>query len=160
MNILIGTVLLAVVAALLWRRLDVAQLSEAQANTLRTLKVNMPRLAVALIGAGFFATLMPADLVSAYLGAGAGLWAIPTALILGILTPGGAFVSFALAAAALQVGATPPALMTYIAAWALMAFTKVITEELALLGARFILLRVAVSWPLPLVLGFAASALL
>lgn len=159
MNILIGTVVLAVLAAAVWGKLGTdARRAEAYAGVTRMLIFNGPRVLVALIGAGLFAELLPQETVRQYLGDTSGFQGVALGMILGILTPGGAFVSFALAAAALQAGATAPAMMSYLTAWALFGLTKLMAEELALLGPRFILHRVAVSLPLPLIVGGLALA--
>ena len=68
-------------------------------------------------------------------------------------------MSFALAAGAMQAGATAPAKMSYLSAWALFSLTKVMAEELALLGPRFILARFAISFPVPLLVGSIALVL-
>ncbi|MEM8630396.1 MAG: permease [Pseudomonadota bacterium] len=159
MNILIGTVVLAVLAAWVWARLETgSRRAEAMAGVRRMLIFNTPRVLVALIGAGLFAELLPEEVVRQYLGDTSGFKGVLLGMGLGILTPGGAFVSFALAAGAIKAGATAPAMMSYLTAWALFALTKVMAEELALLGPRFILTRFAVSFPLPLIVGSMALA--
>jgi len=154
MNILIGTLVLAVLAAWTWRRLGTdARRAEAYAGVRKMLLNNTPRLVVALMSAGLFAELLPQEVVRQYLGDTSGFGGVALGMALGILTPGGAFVSFALAAGAMKAGATGPALMAYITAWALFSLTKMMAEEMALLGPGFIAKRVAVSFPIPLIVG-------
>lgn len=160
MNILIGTLVLAALAIWVWRRLETdARRARAYAGVMRMLRTNTPRLVIALISAGLFAELLPEEVVRQYLGDTSGFGGVALGMALGILTPGGAFVSFALAAGAMQAGATPPALMAYITAWALFAITKLMAEELALLGPGFILRRVAISLPVPMIVGGIALLL-
>ncbi len=157
MNIVIGTVVLMALAAWVWRRLGTdARRQAAYAGVLRMLRLNLPRLVVALISAGLFAELLPESLVRAYLGDTAGFKGLFLGAALGVLTPGGAFVSFALAAGAMQAGAATPALVAYIVAWALLSLTKVVAEEMAFLGWRFALIRMAIAAPLPLIAGSVA----
>ncbi|MEO1700602.1 MAG: permease [Pseudomonadota bacterium] len=160
MNILIGTIVLALMAGWFWQKLETDERrAEAYSGVRRMLINNAPRLLVALVSAGLFAELLPEEVVRQYLGDTSGFKGVALGMMLGILTPGGAFVSFALAAGATQAGATAPAMMSYLTAWALFAITKVMAEELALLGARFIVTRFAVSIPLPLLVGGIALAL-
>lgn len=160
MNILIGTVVLGFLAAWVWGRLETADRRRQALDGVRRMAVtNLPRLMVALVSAGLFAELLPEETVRQYLGDTSGFRGVLLGAALGVLTPGGAFVSFALAAGAMAAGATTPAMMAYVTGWALFAVTKMIGEELALLGPRFIALRVAVSFPVPLIVGGVALAL-
>jgi len=157
MNIVIGTLVLMALAAWVWRKLETTDRQQAAlAGVWRMVRFNLPRLVVALVSAGLFAELLPGDIVRQYLGDTSGLSGVLLGAALGVLTPGGAFVAFALAAGAVGAGATDPALIAYIAAWSLFALTKVITEELAFLGAPFILTRAAISFPLPVLAGSVA----
>lgn len=157
MNILIGTIALVTLAGWIWRRLETdANRSAAYAGVLGMLKLNLPRMVLALISAGLFAELLPESLVRTYLGDTAGLKGVALGTVLGVVTPGGAFVSFALAAGAMSAGAAMPAMIAYVTAWALFALTKLMAEELAFLGLWFILARVAISAPIPLIVGSVA----
>ncbi len=154
MNILIGTIVLMALAGWVWRKLETdARRQLAIAGLLRMIKTNLPRLVVALISAGLFAELLPEEIVRQYLGDTSGFQGVLLGMIFGLLTPGGVFVSFALAAGALQAGATEPSMIAYLTAWGLFAFTKVITEEMAFLGPRFIATRIALTFPIPLIAG-------
>lgn len=159
MNIVIGTIALFVLAQWLWRRLESG---DDRAQALRGVRhlaiVNGPRVIVALISAGLFAELLPEQVVRTHLGDTSGITGVLIGMALGVLTPGGAFVSFALAAGAMKAGATEAAMVAYITAWALFAFTKVIAEELAILGPRFILARISVTFALPFLAGMLAMA--
>lgn len=160
MNILIGTLALMALAGWVWRRLGTdANRQAAYAGVRRMIINNLPRVVVALISAGLFAELLPEEVVRQYLGDTSGFQGVLLGSALGVLTPGGAFVSFALAAGAMQAGATTPAMIAYLTAWSLFALTKVITEELAFLGPGFLLRRVAVTLPIPLIAGSVALLL-
>lgn len=157
MNIVIGTLVLMALAGWVWRRLETeARRQEAYAGVWRMVVTNTPRLLVALISAGLFAELLPEEVVRQYLGDTSGFQGVLLGTFLGVVTPGGAFVSFALAAGAMQAGATMPAMMAYLTAWSLFALTKVIAEEMAFLGPGFVLRRVLVTLQIPLVVGSAA----
>lgn len=154
MNILIGTIVLFALAVWVWKLLKTEERrGEAYASVRRMMISNLPRMVVALISAGLFAELLPEETVRQYLGDTSGFQGVLLGVVLGILTPGGAFVSFALAAGALAAGATAPSMVSYVTAWALFSLTKMMAGEMALLGPGFIAKRVGVSFPIPLIVG-------
>ena len=157
MNIIIGTIVLAMLAGWLWRKLETEERrSVAVARVKHMTWMNLPRVILALISAGLFAELLPEEIVRAYLGDTAGFSGVLLGAVLGIVTPGGAFVSFALAAGAMTAGAALPAIIAYLTSWSLLSITKVLAEELAFLGGRFILTRYVFCLPLPVLTGAAA----
>lgn len=159
MNIVIGTLVLMGLAGWVWRRLQTGEnRAMAIAGVRRMIVTNLPRLMVALVSAGLFAELLPEQVVDRYLGDTSGLSGVLLGAALGVVTPGGAFVSFALAAGAMNAGATQPAMVAYLTAWSLFSLTKMVAEELAFLGPRFILARAAVSLPVPVIAGSIALA--
>ncbi|GAA6180472.1 hypothetical protein NBRC116594_19100 [Shimia sp. NS0008-38b] len=154
MNIVIGTLVLGLLAAWVWQKLETnSHRQDALRTVRRMVRSNLPRLVIALITAGLLAELLPANIVQHYLGHTSGLNGLLIACALGMLTPGGGFVSFALAAGALKAGAATPTMIAYLLAWSQFSLTKVIAEELIFLGPRFILTRVAVTFPIPLLIG-------
>jgi uncharacterized membrane protein YraQ (UPF0718 family) len=160
MNILIGSVLIGAAAVWLWWRLPNAEWRRASyLAAFDTFMFTAPRVLVALLGAGFFAELLPEDQVRGWLGTEAGIMAILLAIALGPLTPGGAFVSFAIAAAALKAGAAPVAAIAYVTSWALFSTTKIIAYELSYMGRRATVTRIMVSLPVPFVVAGLAYLL-
>ncbi|MEM8730243.1 MAG: hypothetical protein AAGF79_10010 [Pseudomonadota bacterium] len=160
MNILIGSILLLALAAWFYAKLGKDRRPEAFAATRDTLAFTLPRIVVALIGAGLFAELLPDERVEALFGREGGWAGIGLATVLGPLTPGGAFVSFAIGAAALKAGASVPAVLTYVTAWSLFSVTKLLTYEMPIMTARVMWLRVALSWPIPFLVGAVSLYLL
>ena len=157
MNIIIGTIVLFALAGYLWQKLETPERrNHAIASAINTMRGNIPRICVALIGAAYFAELLPQEFIERTLGDAAGARAIFLGTLLGVLTPGGAFVSFALAAAAFQAGASATAMVSYLSAWALFGITKMMAEELAIMGPGFIFTRIAVSFPIPVVVGYVS----
>jgi len=157
MNIVIGTIALWALALFMARKLGAAGLlGEALATARFMLGFTGARLVVALLGAGFVAELLPEELIRQSFGQHAGLTGIALAVALGPITPGGAFVSFAVGAAALKAGATPAPVVAYVTSWSLFALTKFVAYELPLVGRTPALARVAVSWPIPFVIGALA----
>lgn len=160
MNILIGTIVITALAIALWWRLPNAEWRNAAYQaTIQTLAFTLPRILVALLGAGFVAELLPTEHVQALFGKQSGMFGILLAAIMGPITPGGAFVSFAIGAAALKAGAATAQVLTYVTAWALFSLTKILAYELPFLGRQTALIRIAICLPVPFYLGFAAQLL-
>lgn len=154
MNILIGTLLIGAGAVWLWARLpDRAWRVEAYRASFHTFLFTAPRVLVALLGAGFFAELLPEAQVRQLLGTEAGVSAVLLAIAAGPITPGGAFVSFAIAAAALRAGADPVAAVAYVVSWSLFSTTKIFAYEVSFMGRQATIARLAVSLPVPFVVA-------
>lgn len=156
MNIIIGTVLLWGLAWLLLRRLrntTPQHIAPVMARAKATMLFMIPRIFVGLVGAGFLAELLPVDQIEQYFGADSGMAGVLLASVLGAMTPGGPFVAFAIGASALKAGAGWAPLMAYVTAWSVMNLNRSFAYELPLMGRRFLLIRSAVSLPLPLILG-------
>lgn len=160
MNILIGTVLIGAGALWLWLQLPNEEWRKASYRaSLDTFLFTAPRVIVAVLGAGFFAELLPEDQVRQLLGSEAGITGVLLAIALGPLTPGGAFVSFAIGAAALKAGASPVAAIAYVTSWSLFSTTKIFAYELSFMGRQATMVRIIVSLPIPFVIAGIASLL-
>lgn len=110
----------------------------------------VPRLAIGIIGSGFLAALLPAELVRTWLGPDAGVIGLVIATGAGAITPGGPVVGFAIGASALKSGAGLAMVVAYVTAWALFALQRLFIWEVAAMPARVVWLRVAVSLPFPI----------
>lgn len=154
MNILIGTILIGGGAVWLWFLLggDVAR-SKAYAGTLDTLLFTAPRILMALLGAAYFAEILPEEDMRRLFGAEAGLMGVLLAVALGPVSPGGAFVAFAIAAAALKAGAGEAAALGYVTSWSLYSLAKLLAYELPIMGRDVTLVRVAVCLPVPFIVA-------
>lgn len=160
MNILIGTGFLGAVALWLYWQLPNAEWRRASfANAWRMARFTAPRIVVALLGAGFFAELLPPEQVRAVFGEGAGLSGVLLAIALGPLTPGGAFVSFAVGAAALKAGATSSMVVTYVTSWSLFSASRFLAYELPLMGRQQAFRRLLLCLPVPFVVAGAAHVI-
>nr|WP_321524948.1 hypothetical protein [uncultured Cohaesibacter sp.] len=87
--------------AMWWQLPNEAWRQAAYRVTFDTLKFTIPRILVALLGAGFFAELLPAEHMKDLFGQETGFMGLCMAALFGPITPGGAFVSFAIGAAGL-----------------------------------------------------------
>ncbi len=152
MIFLFFTILLYAIAgtllAVAWLRRDGSG-GKALRRTWREFRKLLPRLAVGVIGAGYLARLLPEDTVIALLGPGSGWAGIGFACLSGALTPGGPVVGFSLGAAALKAGAGLPQIVAYVTAWSLYTLNRMLIWELPIMPRSFILRRIVVSLPLP-----------
>lgn len=126
---------------------------EAGRRALREFLWLLPRLGVGVIGAGFLAKLLPAELVAHYLGEDAGVSGLFIATLAGMLTPGGPVVGFSLGTAALKSGAGMAQIIAYVTAWSLMGLNRMLLWELPIMPRRFVVTRLVLSLPLPLIAG-------
>ena len=147
-------VITAVLALLAWRRGGTVLARGTRSGVLDFLYL-IPRLAIGVIGAGFLAALLPQDVVRSWLGPDSGIGGLVLATLAGALTPGGPVIGFAIGASALKSGAGYLAVMTYVTAWALFAFQRLIVWELPVMPTRVVWLRVAASLPLPILTALA-----
>jgi uncharacterized membrane protein YraQ (UPF0718 family) len=116
----------------------------------------LPRLAVGVIGAGYIAHLLPHERVTEFLGPASGWGGIAIACIAGALTPGGPVVGFSLGAAALKAGAGTPQIVAFVTAWSLYTLNRMLVWELPFMPKAFIVRRIVVSLPIPvLAAGFS-----
>ncbi len=113
----------------------------------------VPRMLCALIAAGFIAELIPKATISGYLGADAGLLALPVAAATGLLVPAGPVIAFAIAAVFAKAGASNAALVTFVTSWSIFAAHRILIYEVPLIGASFLRLRTASAAVVPFLAG-------
>ena len=163
MSLVIASLLLygavAVLGRIAWRRHDgsfhhALQLAAIQARLVA------PRICFAVLGAGFIAALVPPEVVASLIGGDTGILGLLIASAIGVVTPGGPMLAFAIGSAALEVGAGVPQLIAFVTAWGLYNLNRTTVWELPIVGRRAALQRVAVALPVPLLLGLVANWLL
>jgi uncharacterized membrane protein YraQ (UPF0718 family) len=121
--------------------------------------VLIPRVMIGVVGSGYIAAAMPQDLITTWIGPNSGVIGILIATVIGAATPGGAVVGFAIGAAALKGGAGAPQVIAYSTAWSLYTIQRLLNWEIHMMAARFVWLRAAVSFPLPILAGLGALLL-
>ena len=151
----VAVIVLALVAAARGRQVFEEGLRNGALEFLRLL----PRIALGVIGAGFFAAAMPADWIAPYLGPQSGVTGVAIATLAGALTPGGPVVGFSIGAAALKSGAGAPQVIAYSTAWALYAIHRLLMWEIPLMPPRVVWLRALASLPLPFIAAGLATLL-
>jgi uncharacterized membrane protein YraQ (UPF0718 family) len=119
----------------------------------------LPRIAVALLMAGFVAKLMPSEPVAALIGPDSGLTGIVIASITGGFVPAGPIISFPLIVVLHKAGAGIPQLVAFLTAWSVFAFHRVLIYESTLMSWRFSAIRLASSLVLPPLSGLLAAVL-
>ena len=119
----------------------------------------LPRMAAAVIVAGFVRVLAPPALIIRWLGDRSGLLGLLLAAVAGMVTPGGQTAVFALVAAMAAAGADRGTLVAYTIGWALLGVNRVMLWEVPILGGDFVFLRALLSLPVPIVAGMIARLL-
>lgn len=114
------------------------------------------RLPLLFFAATFLAQLVPPELVGPLISAESGWRGVLIAALVGGLLPGGATVAFPTALFLWQLGAGPAQMTVLLASWSIFALHRVIAYEFPMLGGRFVALRLAASWYLPLLAGAIA----
>jgi uncharacterized membrane protein YraQ (UPF0718 family) len=138
---------------------EYSALSAGLRQAVSLLIIILPQLVAGLLIGGLVQQVIGKDRIAAWLGASSGLRGLVIATAAGAMTPGGPFTSFPIVYALWKAGAEVGALITYIAAWSLLGFMRVIVWELPLMGVEFTLVRILVSLPLPIVAGLLARQL-
>lgn len=119
----------------------------------------MPRIALALITAGFLGVLTPSEPVARFIGLDSGFSGILLASVVGGFVPGGPILSFPLVVVLYKAGAGLPQLVAFLTAWSVFAFHRVLIYEVTLMGWRFSAVRLISSLVLPPLAGVLALAL-
>jgi hypothetical protein len=152
------TFVVLALAGLAWWRggLELAWAGLVQGG--RTLFGVIPLLIAAFLIAGLIQTLVTREMVTRWLGAGAGWQGIALACLGGALMPGGPYVYYPIAAALLRAGAGVGVLVAFVTAKNLWTVTR-LPLEFALLGPRLTIIRFVATLLLPPLLGMLAEIL-
>jgi hypothetical protein len=119
----------------------------------------MPKVLLGVVGSGYVAAVMPADLTARYLGPESGFLGVIIAIFGGAFTPGGPVVGFSIGAAAIKSGAGAPQVIAYVTAWALFAVQRFFLWELPIMPPRLVWIRALASLPLPFIAAAGAMLL-
>ena len=145
--------LVAVSAALVWRRDGIDGVLEILTHDLTLFGGILPRvLAGCLLGA-FIAEILPHEKVSRSLGPKSGLKGLLIGTAFGAILPGGPFTAYPVASALLAVGADFGATIAMVVSWTLIGYGRAVAWELPIMGTDFTLWRIVISLPLPVLAG-------
>ncbi|MBI4633138.1 MAG: permease [Deltaproteobacteria bacterium] len=117
----------------------------------------VPKIVLAVLVSGFFAQIVPTELVAEWLGKDAGLRGIVIGSLVGGLTPGGPVICFPIVYVFLKTGAAVPALISFVTAWSVFAVHRVLAYEIPLMGVRFVKIRIISCLILPPLAGLMAE---
>ena len=118
----------------------------------------LPLLVFAFIAAGMIPVLLPPELVARWVGQESGMRGIMLGTLAGGLTPGGPFVSLPVAAGLLKSGASIGTMVAFLTGWSLIALSR-LPMELAILGWKLTLIRIACTFFFAPIAGLLAQAL-
>lgn len=119
----------------------------------------MPSLIAGMLLASSVRQLMNPGSLAKWMGAESGWRGLIIATIAGMATPGGPMAAFPLILVFASAGADRGTLIAYISAWTINGFQRILVYEAPLLGVEFALLRLIVSLPAPVLIGWIARKL-
>ena len=149
-------VAVGVSAAIVYRRDGQARFLEILISDFHLFVDILPKVLAACLIAAFVAVLMPREVVLRWVGAESGLLGILIATLAGIICPGGPITIFPIAAAFVAIGADIGAAIAFITSWTLLGYARVLVWEWPFFGAEFVIWRIVISIPLPVVAGLLA----
>jgi uncharacterized membrane protein YraQ (UPF0718 family) len=150
--IVIGA-LVAVSAALVYRRDGIDGVTEILTHDLSLFGGILPRVLAGCLLGGFIAEVLPHEKVSRSLGPSSGLKGLLIGTAFGAILPGGPFTAYPVASALLTVGADFGATIAMVVSWTLIGYGRAVAWELPIMGTEFTLWRIVISLPLPVLAG-------
>ncbi|MFQ6085465.1 MAG: permease [Candidatus Bathyarchaeia archaeon] len=131
-------------------------------GTKMLVRVSLLILAGIFLGA-IVGTVLPKELIARSIGGRSGITGILLGTLIGSMIPGGPYVVFPLVASFYSAGASIPALIAMVFAWTCVAVTR-LPFELGIMsavgGQRFVLYRLMLGIPLPIIAGLLAGLLI
>ena len=146
-------ILALVLGVIAWRR-SPAMLRGALRSAFGRFLEIMPKIAVALIAAGFIGRLVPAEVVGHHIGPESGFYGIMLATVVGGATPAGPIVSFPIVIVLLKAGAGYPQVVAFLTGWSVFALHRLMIYEIPMMGWQFSAIRLASSLILPIVAAY------
>ena len=148
--------LVAVLGVIALRR-SVATAREALRIGLSQGRSLILRMMLGILVGACLVEIVPQETLRSAIGEESGLTGILIASVAGGLLPGGPFVSFPIAVAFYKAGVGVPQMMALLTAWSVYAIHRTLNFDLAMMGGRFILLRLASSCLFPPFAGIATA---
>ena len=156
--LIVLTLIALVLLILAYRRKDGSP-QKAVKIGISMLKGVIPLLLFAFIISGLLQVAVPPQLITQWLGEGAGLRGILIGAVGGALIPAGPYISFPIIAAVHDAGAGIGTVVAFVTGWAMMGFGKV-PFELAIMGSRFTVIRILLFLIFPFLAGGLAYIIL
>jgi uncharacterized membrane protein YraQ (UPF0718 family) len=118
-----------------------------------------PRMISAFIIAGLIQATVPSEMIAQWMGRESGSKGIFIGMVLGTLTPGGPMMQFPIIASLYKSGIGIGPLVSYLTAWSLLGFQRLIMWEFPFLGPQVVIVRLMASILLPFVAGWLSQLL-
>jgi len=141
-------------AVAFWRGRDLPVAGLTAAG--QTLWRNLPILLLGFLIAGLAQVLIPAHVITTWLGTEAGIKGIVVGCVAGGLVPGSPYAVFPLVAALYRSGAGIGAVVGFVSAWSLWSVTR-LPVEMALIDPQPALIRFLVTFVVPPIAGLIAE---
>lgn len=116
-----------------------------------------PRMIAAFVVAGLIQAIVPQEIIARWMGGKSGFRGIFAGMAIGAMTPGGPMLQFPIVASLYRLGVGIGPLVSYLTAWSLLGFQRIIMWELPFLGVRVVGVRVIVSVLFPLLAGWLSE---
>ncbi|MEM6422559.1 MAG: hypothetical protein AAF698_08215 [Pseudomonadota bacterium] len=130
------------------------RVAEIAASYLGFLALLSPKILCGFFVAASVPILVPRETLTRWIGAGSGTRGLLIACAAGALVPGGPSMIFPLAAGFRAAGASLAVLITFVTAWSLYGINRTVIWEMSFLHIDFVLFRVLICLPLPLLAGW------
>lgn len=151
--------LIALVFGILVARRDINLFARAVRSAVENLAVIMPRICLALLLAGFVAKLIPTEMIGHLIGYDSGWRGIALACVFGGMMPSGPMIAFPVVVVLRGAEAGAPQIITFLTAWSVFAWHRMLIYEINMLGWHFTAVRLGSSLALPPIAGVLAFAL-
>lgn len=132
---------------------------EGASGAARTFLQVLPAILIGFLLGGMVQVLLPRHLVAAYAGEESGFAGLVIMGIAGAVTPGGPFVAFPLVASLWKAGTGLGPIVSYLTAWSLLGFHRILIYEGPIMGWRFATVRILSALMAPPLVGWVASIL-
>jgi uncharacterized membrane protein YraQ (UPF0718 family) len=113
----------------------------------------MPKMLAGCLIGGFVTLLLPREMVARLVGAESGILGLFIACATGTVLPGGPFTIYPVAGAFLAIGADAGTAIAFVTSWMLLGYNRALVWELPFFGPDFVLWRIVVCVPLPVLAG-------
>ncbi len=118
----------------------------------------MPKMLAGCLIGGFVTLLLPREMVARLVGSESGILGIIIASATGAVLPGGPFTIYPVAAAFLGIGADAGTAIAFVTSWMLLGYNRALVWELPFFGGHFVVWRIVVCLPLPILAGILGRA--
>ena len=121
------------------------------------LVVLTPKILCGFFVAAALPILVPTAQLLRWVGEESGMRGLVIAALAGAVVPGGPMMIFPIAASLLAAGAKLAVVVTFVTAWSLYGLNRTLIWEMSFLHIDFVLLRVAICLPLPILAGWLTA---